>query len=272
MIGAVEAAPYIAGALGVSGAGVWLSRRRELVRRWISWAVIAPVVGGAFALGAPGAAVLASAVAAVAMAEYGRMAGLRTAETAVAGTVVAALPATAWLAPDLLWRAALLGVLAAALVPVLSGDAEDGARRASRAVFGVAWLSAPVGLVLLGPAAFALVAAVAVADVGAWFGGHFFGRHGVGGPPLSPLSPAKRWGGAVTGAAAGVAVLALFGALTPGTAVAVAVAAPLGDLLESMVKRGAGVKDAGGWLPGMGGLLDRADSLLLALPVAVVLS
>ncbi|WP_017556640.1 phosphatidate cytidylyltransferase [Nocardiopsis baichengensis] len=267
MIGAVEAAPYVAGALGVSGAGVWLSRRRELVRRWASWAVIAPVAGGAFALGAPATAVLAAAIAAVAMAEYGRMAGLRAPETAVAAATVAALPLVAWLAPEQLWRAAAAGALAAALVPVAAGDTATGAHRSCRAVFGVVWLSAPAGLVLLGPAAFALCAAVAAADVGGWFGGRL-----LGGPPLSPLSPNKRWGGVIAGAAAGIAVLALLGALTPGLAVAVAVAAPLGDLLESLVKRDAGVKDAGGWLPGMGGLLDRVDSLLLALPVGLVLS
>ena len=259
--------PYdcIAALLGGGGLAVWISGKRELIRRWCTWAVCAPVVCGCLWFGAPGAAVLGAGLAAVAAAEYGRLSRLPVADRIALGAVAVGMPVTAWLEPGLLWRFIVAGALLAALVPVLAGDAATGARRATSGAFGVLWLASLSALVLLGNASLPLCLAVSAADVGAWCGGKL-----LRGPGLSRLSPAKRWGGIVGAAVLGLGVLAVTRELTAPLAVAVVAGAPLGDLLESMIKRGAGVKDAGGWLPGFGGLLDRVDSLLVALALAVI--
>jgi phosphatidate cytidylyltransferase len=266
---ALDAAPYVAGALGAGGVGVWLSGQRELVRRWTTWVVTAPVVGGALAFGSGGATVLASVLAVVAVREYARLVGCLTAADRVFLQVSAVLlPVLAYVAPSALGRAALLAPAAAAMPALGSGDTERGGRRAAYTAFGTLWIGALAQLVTVGPRhAFALCLAVSVADVAAWAGGRL-----LGGMRFTPISPSKTLGGLVTSAVAGVGVLVLLGSATPALVVAVAIGGPIGDLLESAFKREAGVKDAGGWLPGFGGLLDRIDSLLVALAIAGALA
>jgi phosphatidate cytidylyltransferase len=273
MSGLTSMTACIGGALAVGGIAVVSSRRRELIRRWRTWVIAASLVAGFLCLGAAGAAVLAAVLAVVAAVEYGRLAGLRRADLAMVVTAVAALPFVAWRDPGDLGRALACGLLVAAVVPVLTADARHGARRAASGAFGVAWLGALTGIVALHGAALPVLFAIAVADVGAWCGGKL-----LRGPALSPLSPAKRWSGVLGGAVFGAGALAAMaavsgtpGVLTPLHVIAIAVGAPVGDLLESMVKRGAGVKDAGSWLPGFGGLLDRIDSALVVLALAVIL-
>ncbi|GAB7109068.1 hypothetical protein JCM4814A_73820 [Streptomyces phaeofaciens JCM 4814] len=260
-------APFLGGALVLGGVAVAVSRRRELMVRWCAWAVGVPLVTGAFWWGRPGAAALAVVVGVIAVLEFGGLMRLGRADRVVLAAAVVGVVLATWLTPGQVLRAVALGALAVAAVPLLAGDAEHGLRRLGAGLLGLAWLSALAALVPLGASALALFVAVSVADIAAYFAGRR-----LGGPRLSPLSPAKRWSGTLAGAAAGLGVLAVLSVLSWPTAVAVAVGGPAGDLLESMVKRGAQVKDAGHWLPGSGGLLDRIDSLLVALAVLLVLS
>ncbi len=182
--------------------------------------------------------------------EYGRLAALRTGRHHRDRPSPLAMPATAWLAPAQLGGHSRAAILAAAH----HRDRRAPTRKQGRTEAAPGFVRHRMAR---GADRDRLAArarrsrscfAVAVADVGAWCGGRL-----LGGPPLSPLSPAKRWSGAAAGAVFGGRRAGRCrpqfhgtpGVLIPVHVIAVAVGAPLGDLLESMVKRGAGVKDAG---------------------------
>ncbi|MGW6359033.1 phosphatidate cytidylyltransferase [Streptomyces sp. NPDC055092] len=271
-----RAVPVVAGVLGAGGVAVAslpsrVRMRAELRRRWRTWALSAPLFIGAFFVGRAGAFVLAAGLGVVAVGEYARMAGLPRAERAVLVAAAIAVPGAALAGPDPRTTGALL--VLAVLTAVCAGDTEQGFTRACRTLFGLLWIPVSLsGLVLLGDTALAVGVAVAFGDVGAWCGGTALGRRGPLARRLSPLSPNKTWAGAVGAAAATAAALAAVGAFTPVLWAAVLAGCVLGDLVESMVKREAGVKDAGSWLPGFGGLLDRIDSLLVALLLVMVVT
>jgi phosphatidate cytidylyltransferase len=160
----------------------------------------------------------------------------------------------------------------------------------AQGIFGLIWIAYPLTLVPLlwkqedGPALLLfLMVCVWAGDIAALYVGRAFGKH-----KLAPrLSPGKTWEGSVASIAGSILAASLLiwagdiltarGNLilhitepvwqTLVLAAILNVAAQLGDLLESAVKRGANVKDSGTMLPGHGGILDRIDALLLAAPV-----
>ena len=119
------------------------------------------------------------------------------------------------------------------------------------------------------------IGATWAADIGAYAIGSVAGRR-----KIAPrISPGKTWEGTFGGfGVAALAVLgisALFGLGRPEAAIAAVTIGPAafaGDLLESLLKRRAGVKDSGTLFPGHGGMLDRVDSLLVVAPLVAVLA
>jgi phosphatidate cytidylyltransferase len=284
---------YIVGSLGILAvAGVYaLSRRgrpggvsgRTVMARAGTYVALAGILLVAARLGVPGLAVLFATIGAIALLEWSRMFDLpdhHRVAVQVANVVIIAAIAIEGVG-GVYW---LVGgiVLVGALWPVIRADTGRAIRDLGFAAVGLAFISVLLahGVALgvaYGEAGVTLVLAVAVAcafsDVGAYVAGRTLGRH-----PLAPrLSPGKKREGLignVAGAALGIAffgvlLVPIFGlpfvlALIP----LVAAGSVWGDLLESAAKREAGVKDAGGWLPGFGGMLDRVDSLLITVALA----
>jgi len=129
-----------------------------------------------------------------------------------------------------------------------------------------------------------LIVVVKASDVGAYVVGTTFGRHKM----FPRISPGKTWeglaGGFIAGIVASMTIFALWHSLTPESQTAdfgrltisrghalflgafLSAIGVIGDLVESLLKRSAGLKDSGGIIPGMGGILDVLDSLLFAAP------
>jgi len=114
-----------------------------------------------------------------------------------------------------------------------------------------------------------IISSIWINDTMAYIVGSFIGK-----TPLSPISPKKTWEGTIGGVILSTLLVTLGGSLLfHGDTMLLlavssisAVAGTFGDLLESKLKRLAGVKDSGSFMPGHGGFLDRFDSLLLAVP------
>lgn len=255
--------------------------RRVLFVRWRTWAITAPIFGAAVMWSRWGALAFVTLLAWQGMREYASLVGLpRAYRIALYAAGLASGPIA--LASLTVWRAMPpLLLIAATLTPLLMQDVRAGVGHLAYAALGFAYIPWLLGYFLLvrehvegGPGILlALGTAVAASDVFAFAVGRLAGRHAL----AERVSPAKTWeglAGNLAGAYAGFALMAfaLPATLNPVVAWAlpavVAAGCVWGDLLESLLKRQFGAKDAGSWLPGFGGLLDRIDSLLVVLPLA----
>lgn len=230
--------------------------------------------------------VVVAAAAAGVQLEFYRLQSARVSPNEAHVAIALGLPvslAAAWGHPGAVlgtFLAAMFGLFLHALVRPEA--ARSAAERVALQVLGLAY-----GPALLAHGTLALAdtgelggpGAVLIALAVAWGGdtAAFYVGRSVGRRKLFPaVSPKKTWEGAVAGVAGSLAAAALIRAwllpdLPAGHLVALAalaaVVGQLGDLCESLLKRGVGVKDSGGILPGHGGLLDRLDSLLFVLPL-----
>jgi phosphatidate cytidylyltransferase len=240
--------------------------------------------------------VVAGLVAELALWEYLTLADATGAKTPriAAMVAVAILFACVFRRPDFLGP--VLGALALALFILCAFRSPLNRVLPDTAfsVFGVLYIGVPLTTLPLlseqenGPSLLLFLFFVVWAgDIAALYVGRAWGRR-----KLAPhISPAKTWEGSVASVAGSMVVALLlvllagelsrgnFGRLSsllsfPGSitgwlvlAAILNVAAQVGDLVESAIKRGAGVKDSGTLLPGHGGVLDRIDALLLAAPV-----
>lgn len=255
------------------------------MQRLLTAAVLVPlVILGVFKLPPWGFLAVVAVIFAGASAEFARVARCWAPSAplfllpplAVAAAVLLAQPGPA--NPATLWAAAAFTTVGFGLLVLLARTPPAESLPALGAfAFGVPYFALPVAcmyrlqirdpwLVIL------LFAVVWLGDTAAYYVGSRIGRH-----KLAPVvSPKKSWEGAAAGFAISLLSAVIWAFLRRpevswpvllGVTAATAVAGQLGDLVESLLKRGAGIKDSGNLLPGHGGLLDRIDALLFAAPV-----
>ncbi len=264
----------------------------SLFPRWLSSAILAPIVVLSVFSGPLTLTLMVTVMALISVWEFGGMLKLPKVFQNTAYLFGAAVPLAMALAPHLVPAVFMVAFLTMGTIAVLSyrtAPSQYAAKaaytetkvlqHAVMAFFAIAY--APLlgsFAVLIGKMdggagiLLSLVAAVGLSDTCAFICGKAFGKR-----KMAPhVSPNKTWAGAtgnVLGAYLGFSVVLLAGPAVPlavllGLPVLIASASIMGDLFESVIKRSVGVKDAGTWLPGFGGILDRIDSLLFVLPVS----
>ncbi len=176
------------------------------------------------------------------------------------------------------WMPLILLTMIVRMVSLLYNYSEDPIRSITSSLSALIYIAVPIALMgmieLVRPHLLLLTfVLIWLNDTGAFVVGSLLGRHRL----FERISPKKSWEGFFGGMVFAIGAAIAAGELMPGylhltvlqstlLGVIVTVAATYGDLIESCLKRNAGVKDSGALLPGHGGMLDRIDSLLLVMP------
>src|SRR5438105_3320839 len=255
--------------------------RRTIFQRWFTWLIIAPVYAIAVLCGSVGVLLLVTGLVFAGLREYARLVGLPPLYTRVLVAMGVLLGPIALVSYELYLAIPPLLLIIGTLQPVLTQDVRSGTRHLAFAALGFAYVPWLLGHFLLldmwvdgGPGILlALGVAIALSDVGAYVVGRLLGRRRLA-PVLSPNKICAGVGGNVLGCYVGLGVMQF--ALPDGARALLLASLPLlvglgavwGDLVESLVKREFGARDAGDWLPGFGGILDRIDSLIFVAPLS----
>jgi phosphatidate cytidylyltransferase len=253
----------------------------NVVSRIVVAVCLLPVVLGAVYLGSWWLFALVALAVGIALHEYWLMAR-SLAPLAPAGYVGAALALVGAEIGGVGWMlgGALVAFALAFVLKAMSQARAAPTAAISATVMGTVWIGCGLGFLLLlrglpvhgRLALYTTLITIWAGDTAAYAGGRLLGRH-----KMAPnTSPGKTWEGFFFGTAATVfvAFVALYKShfLTITQSIVLgavlAIAGPLGDLFESLLKRDAGVKDSGRLLGGHGGMLDRIDAFFFAAPAA----
>jgi phosphatidate cytidylyltransferase len=277
------------GLLAVAFIGLLLATRNNsgrlvddvLFLRWRTWALIAPIFLFGILGGLLPRLLLILGLTLQGLREYAHLTSLPPSYRRILYAMGMIVAPVAAFSLDGFYLLAPLLLIVATLQPLLLGSVSNGVRHMAFAAFGWGYLAWFLGHAVLiqryidgGPGIIlCLGLAVAMSDIGAFVVGKAFGRHKLS-PRLSPNKTVEGVAGNFLGAYLGVAIMAYalpehlrLGAMI-GLPILVALGSLWGDLIESAMKREFGVKDAGNWLPGFGGILDRIDSLIIVLPLS----
>ena len=266
----ISTAMVAASVLGISGLLLLTLKSSLLWQRWFTWFGISVVFSSAYLLGQTAFNVLVCALAFIMMFELVTLLKLEIFSVTLILLVT-------WIdffqiiqgrsAAEFFW----IIPVAMFVLNLVEAPKERKVSAAVGGMYGSLLISLSfIQLIQAPDKSLALLLAVACFDVCSFVGGKTLGKFAGFSFHFTPkTSPNKTVGGLVTGSLGLLIVLFALGEFSGLGFALILFGAVLGDYLESWLKRFAGVKDAGNWLPGFGGLLDRFDSLVLLSPLAV---